>query len=53
MLSVQFVSKPPREKLMRGENQCIKAFGLLTWEFAFRISEIAMQMKLITVKSLI
>ena len=26
----------------------IKAFGLLTWEFAFPISEIAMQMKLIT-----
>ena len=37
MLSVQFASKPPRETLTSCENQRIKAFGLLTWEFAFPI----------------
>ena len=52
MLSVQFASKPPRETLMSGENQRIKAFGFPTWEFAFPISEIAMQMKLITWQNL-
>ena len=39
MFSVQFASKPPREMLMSCENQRLKAFGLLTWEFAFPISE--------------
>ena len=52
MLSVQFTSKPPRETLISCENQCIKAFGLLTWEFAFPLSEIAMQMQLVTWQNL-
>ena len=50
--SVQFASKPPRETQMSCENQHIKAFGLLTSEFAFPISEIAMQMRLITWQNL-
>ena len=52
MLCVQFASKPPREMQMSCENQHIKAFGLLTWEFAFPISEIAIQMRLITWQNL-
>ena len=52
VLSMQFTSKPPRETLMSCEDQRIKAFGLLTWEFAFPMSEIAMQMQLITWQNL-
>ena len=52
MLCMQFASKPPREMQMSCENQRIKAFGLLTSEFGFPISEIAMQMRLITWQNL-
>ena len=41
-------TKPLRETQMSCENRRIKVFGLLTWEFAFTISEIATQMRLIT-----
>ena len=52
MLCVQFASKPPRETQMSCKNQRIKTFGLLTSEFAFPISEIAMQMRLTTWQNL-
>ena len=53
MLCMQFTSlKSPRETRMSCKNQRIKAFGLLTWEFAFPISESALQMRLITWQNL-
>ena len=52
MLSMQFTSKPRRKTPVSCENQRIKAFRLLAWEFAFPISEIAMQMQLITWQNL-
>ena len=52
MLSVQLLSQPSKETLMSCENQSIKAFDMPTWEFAFLLSEIAMQMQLITWRNL-